>query len=68
MSRKVKVRFAKLWLLSVVLLAIFAPFIANEKPLFGNDTLTSNDNSSDELGNNSNTLYPTRPVSQNKMM
>ncbi|HMR46794.1 MAG TPA: ABC transporter permease [Bacteroidia bacterium] len=54
MSRKVKVRFAKLWLLSVVLLAIFAPFIANEKPLSGNDTLTSNDNLPYEFGSNSN--------------
>ena len=41
MRRKLKFRLAKLWLLTVVLLALFAPFIANEKPFFGNDNLTS---------------------------
>ncbi len=60
MSRKVKVLIAKLWLLTVVFLAIFAPFIANEKPLFGNDTITTNNNLPDEYESKSNTqiLHP----------
>ncbi len=44
MRRKLKFRLAKLWLLAVILLALFAPFLANEKPFFGYDNLTTNNN------------------------
>lgn len=49
MRRKLKFRLAKLWLLTVVLLALFAPFIANEKPFSGNDNLSSNYKSQTEF-------------------
>jgi peptide/nickel transport system permease protein len=54
MRRKLKFRLAKLWLLAVILLALFAPFLANEKPFFENDNLTTNDNLPSEFARNRN--------------